>query len=190
MIVHIMHMYNSKNPHTWDVSLPYVQHSYNKALHCSAVHSPFEVGLGFQPLGPIDVALPLATTHEEYSHVQFEANKATIFIEPIHHICQQVHEILQKANAKYKQSHDQHCVPHHFQLGYKVWLHLQKDHLTGPHRKVHPLRYGPYTITKAMGRNDFELNTPPFLRLHPMFNVDLLRPYFPPLLDTSVIKNN
>jgi hypothetical protein len=33
----------------------------------------------------------------------------------------------------------------------------------------------------------FELNTPPFLGLHPVFNVDLLRPYFPPLLDTSEI---
>jgi hypothetical protein len=36
-----------------------------------------------------------------------------------------------------------------------------------------------------MGDNYFELNIPPFLGLHPMFNVDLLRPYFPPLLDTS-----
>jgi hypothetical protein len=35
--------------------------------------------------------------------------------------------------------------------------------------------------------NAFELNTPPFLGLHPVFNVDLLRPYFPPLLDTSEI---
>ena len=29
MIVHILHMYNSKNPRTWDESLPYVKHSYN-----------------------------------------------------------------------------------------------------------------------------------------------------------------
>jgi hypothetical protein len=36
-----------------------------------------------------------------------------------------------------------------------------------------------------MGDNDFELNIPPFLGLHLVFNVDLLRPYFPPLLDTS-----
>jgi hypothetical protein len=41
-----------------------------------------------------------------------------------------------------------------------------------------------YTITKAVGDNSFELNIPPFLGLHPVFNVDLLRPYFPPLLDT------
>jgi hypothetical protein len=50
-----------------------------------------------------------------------------------------------------------------------------------------PLYYGSYTITKAMGDNYFELNIPPFLGLHPVFNVDLLHPYFPPLLDTSEV---
>jgi hypothetical protein len=102
MIVHILHMYNSKHMHTWDESLPYVQHSYKRALHSSIDHSPFQVGLGFQPLGPIDVALPLAITQVEYFHVQSEADKSTKFIEQIQHICQQVHEILQKANAKNK----------------------------------------------------------------------------------------
>jgi hypothetical protein len=29
MILHILCMYNSKHPLTWDESLPYVQHSYN-----------------------------------------------------------------------------------------------------------------------------------------------------------------
>jgi hypothetical protein len=38
-----------------------------------------------------------------------------------------------------------------------------------------------------MGSNTFELNAPPFLGLHQVFNVDLLWPYFPPSLDTSKI---
>jgi hypothetical protein len=38
-----------------------------------------------------------------------------------------------------------------------------------------------------MGSNVFELNTPPFLGLHLVFNVDLLRPYFPSLLYISEI---
>ena len=73
-------------------------------------------------------------------------------------------------------------------MGDKVWLHLQKEHLAGPHRKIHPHRYGPYTITKDVGDNAFELSIPPFLGLHPVFNVDRLRPYFPPLLDTSDVE--
>jgi hypothetical protein len=35
--------------------------------------------------------------------------------------------------------------------------------------------------------NSFELNIPPFLGLYPVFNMDLLHPYFPPLLDTSEV---
>jgi hypothetical protein len=97
--MHILRMYNSKNPCTWDEILPYVQHSYNQALHSSTGHSPFQVGLGFQPLGPIDVALPLAVTSTDSSPAPTEAEKATRFIEQIQHIHQQVQDILQKSNA-------------------------------------------------------------------------------------------
>jgi hypothetical protein len=88
MIMNILHMYNSKHPCTLDESLPCVNHSYNRALHSSTDHSPFQVGLRFQPLGPIDVALPLATTQTKYSHDQSMIDKATRFIEQIHHIYQ------------------------------------------------------------------------------------------------------
>jgi hypothetical protein len=47
----------------WDDIISYVQHNYNKALHSSIDHNPFQVGLGFTPLGPIDVEVPLASTH-------------------------------------------------------------------------------------------------------------------------------
>jgi len=88
MIVHILHMYNSKHPRTWDESLPYVQHSYNRALHSSTNHSPFQVGLGFQPLCPIDVAMPFAATQADSAHIQSEVSKANNFIERIQHIHQ------------------------------------------------------------------------------------------------------
>ena len=89
-----------------------------------------------------------------------------------------------KRITKYKKRHDQHWVPHKFQVGDKVWFHLQKERLIGPHHKICLLRYGPYTITKEVGDNAFELSIPPFLGLHPIVNVELLRPYFTPLLDT------
>jgi hypothetical protein len=60
MIMHILHMYISKDPHIWDEILSYVQHSYNKSLHNSIDHNPFRVCLGFQPLAPIDASLPIS----------------------------------------------------------------------------------------------------------------------------------
>jgi hypothetical protein len=124
MIVHILRMYTSKHPFTWDESLPYVQHSYNRAIHSSTDHIPFQVGLGFQPLGPIDVSLPLLVTSTNSSPTPTKADKATRFIEWIYHIYQQVQDIRQNSNDKYKQRHDQHRVPHKFQVGDKAWLHL------------------------------------------------------------------
>ena len=64
-------------------------------------------------------------------------------------------------------------------------MHLEKERLQGPHRKLRPLRYGPYKIIKKVGENAFELNLPPFLGVHLVFNVELLKPYFPPLLDIA-----
>lgn len=91
MIVHILCMYNSKHPQTWDESLPYVQHNYNRSLHSSTSRSLFQVGLGFQPLCLIDVSMPHATTHTESTHVQSKAIKLTQFIECIQHI-QRIHQ--------------------------------------------------------------------------------------------------
>jgi hypothetical protein len=39
-----------------------------------------------------------------------------------------------------------------------------------------------------MGDNSFELNIHPLFDLHPVFNMDLLWPYFPLLLDTSEVE--
>jgi hypothetical protein len=83
MVMHILRMYNSKHPRTWNDSLTYVQHSYNRVIHRSIGHILFQVGLGLQPLGPIDVALPLASTQVEYSHAHTKVDKATRFIENI-----------------------------------------------------------------------------------------------------------
>ena len=102
MTVHILRMYNSKNSRTWDESLPYVHHNYNQALHNLTGLNAFLVGLGFQSLCLIDVVMSFAATHMDLAHVQFEIDKATSFIEHIQHIHQQVHDILEKSNGKYK----------------------------------------------------------------------------------------
>ena len=88
MIVHTLWMYNWKHTHTWDESLPYVQRSYNPALHNTTSHSCFLVGLGLQPLYAIDVAMPTVTTREDSTHIRSKANKEKNFIEEIQHICQ------------------------------------------------------------------------------------------------------
>ena len=77
--------------------------------------------------------------------------------------------MLQRAYAKGKAQHEKHHIPHSFQIGDKVWLHLKKERFTGPYRKMKPLRYGPYSILKHIGENSFHLDIPTCLGLHPVF---------------------
>jgi len=110
-------MYNLKHPCTWDEIISYVQHSYNIALHISTGHNPFQIGLGFHPLCLIDVAIPYAATQVDSAHVQFKDERANNFIENIQHIHEKLHDILDRANARYKKCHDEHQVSHKFQVG-------------------------------------------------------------------------
>jgi hypothetical protein len=41
-----------------------------------------------------------------------------------------------------------------------------------------------------MDENSFKLNLPPFLNIHLVFNVELLHPYFMPLLDISKVEEH
>jgi uncharacterized protein YkvS len=41
MIVNIVYMYNYNHLCTWDESIPYVHHSYNRSIHSSIDHIPF-----------------------------------------------------------------------------------------------------------------------------------------------------
>ena len=100
-------MYHSKHPRTWDESLPYVQHSYNRAIHSSTGHSPFEVCLGYQALVPINVSIPIMQPNL-VSCLDKEKDKEMKFIDRIHHLQQQVHEILEQTTNKYKKRHDEH----------------------------------------------------------------------------------
>eukprot|EP00253_Pinus_taeda_P026394 PITA_26394 len=72
-------------------------------------------------------------------------------------------------------------------LPFKCFACGRVDHYAAkcPHKGKEPVRWN--KKHNAMGDNAFELRIPPFLGLHTVFNVDRLRPYFPPLLDTSDI---
>lgn len=65
------------------------------------------------------------------------------------------------------------------------WLHLQKQHFIGHYKKLQPLQNMPYAITKYLDENDFDLSIPTFIGLHLVFNIVLLQPYLPLILDTS-----
>lgn len=50
-------------------------------------------------------------------------------------------------------------------------------HANRPSKKLEPKYIGPFKIIEKVHENAFKLELPPTMRQHPVFNVDLLRPY-------------
>jgi len=49
-----------QNIREWEELLPHIEFAYNRVVHSTTSHSPFEVVYGFNPLTPLDL-LPLPT---------------------------------------------------------------------------------------------------------------------------------
>jgi len=77
IILHIMRMYNSRHPHTWDESLPYVQISYNKSIHSSTGHNPFQVGLNFNHWVPWMLHYPLHPQRKNHPMLKLKTSKTS-----------------------------------------------------------------------------------------------------------------
>ena len=74
-------------------------------------------------------------------------------------------EQLEKSQARYKARHDKHQVDHQFQVGDKVWLHINNDRMKGEGKKLRPIQYGPFTILANIGDNDFRLDLLAYMQM-------------------------
>jgi len=85
------------------------------------------------------------------------------FVENIIKIHFQVHERLNKPHKKYKERHDQHRRKKTFKVGYKFWLHLNKERLQHPHKKIKALQYDPSDILDKVGDNSSRRILTPYM---------------------------
>jgi hypothetical protein len=182
-LVHALRSSFIKNKQ-WDVYLHILQHSYNRATHSSMGFSPFEVCLGFQPLAPTE--FPINLTPSGSTQHPKDQQTTQHFIQNLAQCHKQVTESLQAAQECAKQCHDKHRTTLHFQPGDKVWLQMDKQCFKGRHHKLHPLRYGPYTVLDRIGENAYRLDLPPHLGIHDVLNVNNLKLFEPPLLEDTV----
>jgi hypothetical protein len=178
-IVHLLRGYCSKHPKFWDEHLHYIQRAYNWAKHSSTNTSPFEACFGYLPKSPLDFILEKDVSIDGHSDI----DKARMFIEQIQLIHQQFQEQLETSQSKYKERHDKHRIDHKFQEGDEVWLHISKERLEGEGKKLKPIHYGPFNIIKQVGNNAFQHDSPSYMKMYSVFNVENLCLYEPPLID-------
>jgi hypothetical protein len=89
---------------------------------------------------------------------------------------------LEKSQEQYKYWHEKHRVDHQFQVGDRVWLHINKERLKGEDKKFKPIHYGPFTILEKSGIDAFLLDLPPYMQIYSVVNIENLKLFEPPMI--------
>jgi hypothetical protein len=63
-----------------------------------------------------------------------------------------------------------------FQVGQLVWLDARNIRTLRPQKKLDWKNLGPFRIAEVISANAYKLDLPASMRIHPVFNVSLLRP--------------
>ncbi|PON38733.1 hypothetical protein PanWU01x14_310570 [Parasponia andersonii] len=113
---------------------------------------------------------------------KFHSKPAENFAEEVAQTYKDVKEILELANAKYKEEADKHHRRKKtYQEGDLVMIHLRKQRfLAGIYNKLQAKNFGPFRIIKKINDNAYMLELPPELQILPTFNFSDIYYYFLP----------
>ncbi|GMF53574.1 unnamed protein product [Phytophthora fragariaefolia] len=163
----------------WDVHLANAEFAINAAVNSSIKMSPFEADIGYvshNPLAAVAESSRRGLRNSQRQGVKFTEHQAAIL--------RQCQDALEEAHARMADIYDHGRQEQEFEVGSQVYLstnNLDTAHTGFPNsRKLGPKWIGPYSVTRRVHKHAYELNLPPGLKLHPVFNTGSLKPDDPP----------
>jgi hypothetical protein len=167
--------YISESHLDWDTHLYTAQFAVNNSISEATGCSPAFLTFGFNPKSPHSAHISKALADTSTPHKAVEAIE---FIQIMNDNLTIATKCLQSAQDKMKTAYDKHRRALLFSVGDLVML--RTTHITlGGKRKFLPKFLGPFPVTAAIGVNAYRLELPPQWKIHDVFNVSLLKPYYP-----------
>ncbi|GMF31382.1 unnamed protein product [Phytophthora fragariaefolia] len=164
---------------TWDEHLANAEFTINLAVNSSIKMFPFEADLGYVPANPLS-----ALAASKRRRLRGGRQQGVKFGEHQAAVLRQCQEALEDAQAYMADVYDKGCKEQVFKIGDRVYLNTKnpdKVHTGFPNsRKVDSKWIGPYSVVRTVHKHAYELNLPPGLKLHPVFNTGSLKPYEQP----------
>lgn len=158
----------------WDTLLPQLQQATNDAVCQSTGFTPFFMNNGRVRRTLLDAELERDGVAQRGAYPGADALASRMKAAQEHARAQI--EIAQAKNIADSSRGRREAV---IQRGDKVWLSNRNMLLNDPERvrKLEPLYVGPYLVLEMCGSNAARLQLPQECKLHPVFNLDLLKLY-------------
>jgi hypothetical protein len=152
----------------WAEWLPLAEFACNSVRSETTLMTPFHANygfhprMGFEPIQPADK--PAARDAENFSqHMQS--------------ITEYVRSEVKYAQARHEEQANRKRVPaRRFSVDQYVWLDSRNIKTLRPQKKLDWKQLGPFRIKRIISSHAYELDLPASMRIHPVFNVHLLRP--------------
>ncbi|OMO90520.1 reverse transcriptase [Corchorus capsularis] len=139
-----------ENIRTWEDCLPHVEFAYNRSIHSTTGHSPFETVYGFNPLTPLDLlSLPLSV------QVDMDGQRKADYVRELH---ARVRAQIEKKTQHYMKVAKKGRKEIIFEPGDWVWLHLRKGSLKKRKSKLLPRGDGPFQVLERINNNAYKLD--------------------------------
>ncbi|CAI7854072.1 unnamed protein product, partial [Closterium sp. NIES-54] len=158
----------------WDLHLTAIELAYNSTPHLSTGQPPFYLATGQHPRLPMT-----PPSHLSHAPAAFE------FLTSLESAIDAARTSILNAQAKQTHYANTHRKDIRFKVGDQVLL--STDHLPllrkGTTRKLAPRFIGPFTVTRVLSPVNYRLQLPSYMKIHPVFHVQRLRPFRAPSHD-------
>lgn len=172
-IKEVLRHYVNYRQNNWEELLPSIQLAINDTLHPSTGFTPFFADAGRHPR--------LAKLVESPSVVP----AVDALVDRLSTLSGAIRDHLQSAQEQQKFYHDQYRRAARFEIGDQVLLDASavprwQAHVNRQSQKLLPTRFGPFSVTAKDQKDNYTLELPALLKIHPVFHVSRLSPYHAP----------
>ena len=151
----------------WDRYLGLAEFANNNAFHKSTGTTPFVICYGKHPLSPVQAALARDCP-----------TAADVFVGTRQDIVRLARKCLLQAQERMIAFENKGLRDEQFVVGNQVMLNTTNLNIhTMPSRKLFPKWMGPFTVTRVVNRNAYELELPAHWRIFNRFSIHLLKPW-------------